>query len=217
MRNWKLWPLLAAAVALSGAPARAASHAEAPLIAEDPKADNTDVYFFRSPADASKVVILANYIPFEEPSAGPTYNYFSSQVLYEIHVDRNQDGVDDLTFQFRFKTGVQNGGTFLPYLGPITQLTTDGSTVFNGHNLNPNYNKFQFYTVSVRDVQHGTRRSWPGAPSIARREGRAEPPSRPWSASRSRTSRHFSPLQPRRNSGKRSRAPPATRRSSTIS
>ncbi|MCC2667907.1 MAG: hypothetical protein K0Q72_378, partial [Armatimonadetes bacterium] len=66
-----------AAFAITASPARASSHAEAPMIAEDPKADNTDVYFFRSPEDASKVVVLANFIPLQEPSAGPTYHYFS--------------------------------------------------------------------------------------------------------------------------------------------
>src|SRR5262249_29598615 len=131
MRPLKLAALLAVGLvaALLPAPARAASHAEAPMIAEDPKADNTDVYFFRSPERQAHVVILANYIPLEEPSGGPTYFYFSDRVLYEIHVDRNNDGQEELTFQFRFKTQVRTPGTFLSYLGPITKLTTDGNTV----------------------------------------------------------------------------------------
>ena len=43
----------------------ASSHREAPLIADDPLADNTDLYAFRSPANPNKVVIIANYIPAE--------------------------------------------------------------------------------------------------------------------------------------------------------
>ena len=54
----------------------ASSHREAPLIAEDPVADNTDVYAFVSPDRPDTVTILANYIPLEEPAGGPNFNGF---------------------------------------------------------------------------------------------------------------------------------------------
>ena len=41
----------------------ASSHREAPLIAFDPLADNTDLYVFRSPDDTNSVTIIANYVP----------------------------------------------------------------------------------------------------------------------------------------------------------
>ena len=44
----------------------ASSHREAPLIAEDPSADLTDVYAFRSPDRPGTVTILANVIPGED-------------------------------------------------------------------------------------------------------------------------------------------------------
>lgn len=138
-------------VSISGSPARASSHAEAPMIAEDPKADNTDVYFFRSPEDPTKVVVLANYIPLEQPSAGPTYYYFSDEVLYAIHFDRNQDGRVDTEFRFRFRTRVQTPGTFLSYLGPITQLTRNGGSPTTANGVNPLYNRFQTYTITLVD------------------------------------------------------------------
>ena len=56
--------------------ALASSHREAPLIAGDPAADNTDLYAFVSPDDPSKVTIIANYIPLEEPAGGPNFNQF---------------------------------------------------------------------------------------------------------------------------------------------
>jgi hypothetical protein len=149
------WPVVLAACAGALLPlqqARASSHSEAPMIAQDPQADNTDVYFFRSPEDPSKVVILANYIPMEEPSAGPSYKYFADSVRYEIHVDRNQDGRDDLSFYFRFKTHTRVPGTLLPYLGPITRLTTDGKTTATDANIDPNYNRYQAYSVTM--VRH---------------------------------------------------------------
>ena len=47
------------------------SHREAPLIADDPLADNTDVYAFRSPDQPDKICIIANYIPGQLPFGGP--------------------------------------------------------------------------------------------------------------------------------------------------
>jgi len=157
MRTFNRAALLAAGVALTlpAFPALASSHREAPMIAEDPTADNTDVYFFRSPEDPSKAVLVANFIPLEEPSNGPNYYTFSERVLYEIHVDRNSDGVEDATFQFKFKTRIQTPNTFLNYLGPITQLTTNGSTVVSGNNINPLYNRYQTYTVTLVEHRRG--------------------------------------------------------------
>ena len=48
--------------------ARAASHREAPLIALDPAADNTDTYAFRSWQDPSKAVFIMNVIPGQDPA-----------------------------------------------------------------------------------------------------------------------------------------------------
>ena len=72
--------------------AAASSHREAPLIADDPAADNTDVYAFVSPDNKDTVTIIANYIPFEDPAGGPNYYRFDPSVRYELHVD-TLDGV----------------------------------------------------------------------------------------------------------------------------
>src|SRR6476619_4091360 len=65
------------------------SHREAPLIANDPLADNTDLYVFRSPDQPNRINIIANYIPFELPQGGPNYYNFATNVRYEIHIDNN--------------------------------------------------------------------------------------------------------------------------------
>jgi len=52
---------------------RASSHREAPLISQDPMADNTDLYAFRSPDRPDTVTIIANYIPLESPAGGRTF------------------------------------------------------------------------------------------------------------------------------------------------
>src|SRR5207248_3538788 len=51
----------------------ASSHREAPLISEDPTADNTDLYAFRSPDKPNTLTIVSNWIPGEDPAAGPNY------------------------------------------------------------------------------------------------------------------------------------------------
>lgn len=82
-----------------------ASHREAPLIALDPAADNTDVYAFRSWENPSKVVFILNVIPGQDPSDGPNYFNFDDNVLYRIHIDNDQDGVaEDIVYEFRFTT-----------------------------------------------------------------------------------------------------------------
>ena len=67
----------------------ASSHREAPLISNDPLADNTDLYAFRSPDNPSTVTIVADYIPLELPEGGPNYNTFGENIHYEIHI-KNQ-------------------------------------------------------------------------------------------------------------------------------
>src|SRR3954453_23654047 len=97
------------ALALAGiygpAPASslASSHREAPLISEDPSADNTDLYAFRSPDKPDTLTVISNYIPGEDPAAGPNYYTFSPTARYNIYVDRNGDGKADVTYRFQFK------------------------------------------------------------------------------------------------------------------
>jgi len=91
---------------------RASSHREAPLISQDPMADNTDLYAFRSPDRPDTVTIIANYIPLESPAGGPNFPAFDDTVLYEINVDNNGDAREDLSYQFRFHTDTRNPETF---------------------------------------------------------------------------------------------------------
>ena len=102
--------------------AAASSHAEAPLIGQDPRADNTDLYAFVSPDHTNTVTMIANYIPLEAPASGPNFYSFDDTVLYEIKIDNSGDGRPDLAYQFRFNTATRNPNTFLYNTGPITTL-----------------------------------------------------------------------------------------------
>lgn len=91
----------------------ASSHREAPLISNDPLADNTDLYAFRSPDDPYKVTIIACYVPGQLPQGGPNYYSFGENIRYEIHVDNNlaTEG-DDITYRFTFSKTNEDPTTF---------------------------------------------------------------------------------------------------------
>lgn len=101
--------LLTALLAVTGA-AHASSHREAPAIAADPAADNTDLYAWTcNEAGTPSLCIAANYIPLELPEGGPNYHKFSDDVLYQIHITHNdKNGVptldDYMTIDVRFET-----------------------------------------------------------------------------------------------------------------
>src|ERR1043165_1114937 len=93
----------------------ASSHSEAPLISRDRFADNTDTYAFRSiePGREGYVTIIANYIPFQQPSGGPHFFRFDDTVRYEFKIDNTGDGVEDIVYQVEFFTKIKNGDTVL--------------------------------------------------------------------------------------------------------
>jgi Domain of unknown function (DUF4331)/Secretion system C-terminal sorting domain len=89
------------------------SHREAPMIANDPLADNTDLYAFRSPDHPDKITILANYIPAQLPFAGPNYYQFGEDIRYEIHIDNNlATPGDDIIYRFTFHKKNEDPTTF---------------------------------------------------------------------------------------------------------
>ncbi|MEP6748569.1 MAG: DUF4331 domain-containing protein [Bacteroidota bacterium] len=115
------------------------SHREAPLIANDPLADNTDLYAFRSPDNQNKVILIANYIPAELPYGGPNYNSFGENIRYEIHIDNNTATKgDDIIYRFLFSKTNQDPTTFFNirlnkqnlYTTYTCQKSTDGGVTF---------------------------------------------------------------------------------------
>lgn len=127
----------------------AASHREAPLIALDPAADNTDVYAFRSWEDPGKVVFILNTIPGQDPADGPNYFAFDDEVLYQIHIDNNQDGnAENIVYQIQFETETR------PALGSL-----NFPLQFVG---NPN--------IAVPELQGITALDGPGSEGLTRRQ-----------------------------------------------
>ncbi len=109
--GWKL--CLSSVFLLLATVASASSHREAPLISNDPLADNTDVYAFRSPNDTNSVTIIANYIPFQLPEGGPNYYSFGENIRYEIHIKNKTSSMgDDITYRFTFTKMNEDTTTF---------------------------------------------------------------------------------------------------------
>jgi hypothetical protein len=118
----------------------ASSHREAPLISNDPQADNTDLYAFRSPDDPTTITIIANYIPFQLPEGGPNYYTFGTNIRYEIHIKNKTTSTgDDITYRFTFQQTNQDNTTFFNIrLGQqnlkttyICEKSTDGGATFS--------------------------------------------------------------------------------------
>jgi hypothetical protein len=141
----------------------ASSHREAPITALDPTADITDLWAFRSydvnghDTDPSRpsITMIMGVNPFEEPANGPNWFPFDPQILYEIHVDNDQDGRDDVVFQIRFST---------QYQLPTVPTALAGFTSSSGGSApgippqitdfaNPGLNLRQTYTVTM--IKHG--------------------------------------------------------------
>src|SRR4051794_18345718 len=137
--------------------ATASSHREAPLTANDPKADNTDTYAFVSPDKPNTVTIIANWIPFEEPNGGPNFYPFADDARYNINIDNDGDGNADVTYRWQFHSGYRHSDTFLYNTGPVSNIK------------GPNLNFLQRYTLSV--VRGGKTtvlaRNLPAAPSFS--------------------------------------------------
>jgi hypothetical protein len=151
--------LLIAVTSISGV--FASSHREAPIIAGDPAADNTDLYAFVSPTDPNKLTIIANYVPLEEPAGGPNFFPFDPAVRYEIHVDNNGDGKGDVNYSFRFKTlrkATNFAGipTFLYNDGVIESLTDPNLLVRQTYDVWRNGDKIAS-NVNVPPVNIGPR------------------------------------------------------------
>ena len=178
--NKKLIPLgvvlAAAAVALTTAygsqPSRgtASSHRDAPLISEDPSADNTDLYAWRSDDGPQQYLnVVSNWIPGEDPAAGPNYYRFSATARYNIYLDQNGDGKPDVTWRFRFQNPTAPTDSFLGTTAQTYTVTRTkaGSAPENvigncstppaniGVRTTPNYHDLA--TGAICDLGHGIK------------------------------------------------------------
>ncbi|MDB6008862.1 MAG: hypothetical protein JWL65_1112 [Gammaproteobacteria bacterium] len=149
-RHSALWPRVLAGALASAivSAALASSHREAPFITTRPKVDGTDFYMFNSyeTGRAGFVTLIANYQGLQQPQAGPNYFTLDPNGLYEIHIDNSGDGVEDLTFQFRFATVTQGlavmaGTKSIPV--PLVNIGQLNTTDYSAQNV------YETYTLTL--------------------------------------------------------------------
>lgn len=162
----------------------ASSHREAPLISNDPLADNTDLYAFRSPDNPNTITIIANYIPAEIPYGGPNYYTFGENVRYEIHIDNdagtpgdeivyrmtfdkvNEDpstffnirlGMENLKVTYTLERSVDGGSTFQTIVsdGPVPPPNIGPRSIESGVGLNTTY--AQLFNDAIVSTSTGER------------------------------------------------------------
>ena len=142
--------------------AMASSHREAPFITTAPKVDGTDFYMFNSyeAGKAGNVTLIANYLPLQDAYGGPNYFSLDPNALYEIHIDNNGDGKEDLTFQFKFKNTLANNGNgiTLPVGGKNVAIPLrQAGPVTTAPDANLSYNETFTLDVVRGDRRSGTR------------------------------------------------------------
>jgi Domain of unknown function (DUF4331) len=156
-----------ALAAVAATPLWSASHREAPGITKLPKLDHTDVYAFMAfgdtaidPDDKDKVVLVANFQPGQDPGSGPNYYSMDPDALYEIHIDNNGDGKEDITYQFKFSSTLANGGKgLIRTVGGVSQEVALRVQVPAPGTTGPRFADQESYTVTqiLGDRRRGTR------------------------------------------------------------
>src|SRR5215218_6575254 len=122
MRKLSLLAAIVAAALVAAALSIGSSHREAPNTANDPTADDTDVYAFTAADAPGALTVVANWIPLEDPAGGPNFYRFDDRAEYYINVDNTGDGNWDVRYQFRFKTIFRNPASFLYALPGVTSI-----------------------------------------------------------------------------------------------
>jgi hypothetical protein len=81
---------------------RASDHQDTPEVELSPRYDVNDVYAFPAPTAGRTVLVLGTSSPIT-PAKTPSFTFGTKDLeLYQLKVDNNGDGKEDLVFQFTF-------------------------------------------------------------------------------------------------------------------
>ncbi len=144
--------LAAAATTLAlAAHSGASSHREAPAITKSPKVDGTDFYMFSSyeAGRTGYVTLIANYQPLQAPYGGPNFFAMDEDAHYRIHVDNTGDGVEDITFQFKFDNASRHIALQVGGESVAIPLINAGPVSGGPGNRDATLNRLESYTVRV--------------------------------------------------------------------
>lgn len=92
----------------------ASNHVDSPTQILDPQMDVTDLYAFTSPDRPDTVTVIWNYIPFEAPVVPLPWYRFATRGYYDLHIDRDGDAKEDLTYRWWYRNGDGSGDPKAP-------------------------------------------------------------------------------------------------------
>ncbi len=147
--------IFSAMVGLLPSVAICSDHTESPLVKQDASMDLTDLYVFDS--GGGKMTVIVNWAGFNDSRAQPdAAPLFTSNSLYTINIDNNEDNVADFRIQWKFgqnsqgQWGVQVTG--IPgsqgtVSGPVERILSggNGTRVWAGHADDPFFFDVQGY------------------------------------------------------------------------
>jgi hypothetical protein len=163
MRKLLLVVAALTAAAVAAALSFGSSHREAPGIALDPSADNTDTYAW-TPKDApGALTIAANWIPGEVPANGPNFFGWDDRARYYINIDNTGDGRPDIRYRYQFKTEIRNKNSFLYALPGASGYHDPKLNVIQRYSIVRETYRYQGKKVSVKEKTIARR--LPSAPS----------------------------------------------------
>ena len=108
-----------------------ADHRDSPINQANATADINDVYAFRSATNSNNLVVAISTNPLNVPSDNATRGVYDPTVMYQIHIDRNGDLLDDATANIRITGGPPSlliEGLGDPIAAPITPARRRSST-----------------------------------------------------------------------------------------
>ena len=141
----------------------ASGHRTATIAALDHKADITAFFAFVSYDDPNKVTFILSVDPLLEPSNGPNYFPFDSDIRYSIKIDNNNDTVEDISFEFRFNTEIRLPGVF-------TSFVSAGNGIFAPANAPKDLNGVKPPTCAIVVPPAITALDGPGSTGLSLRQ-----------------------------------------------
>ncbi|MEA2299025.1 MAG: hypothetical protein QOF77_1961 [Solirubrobacteraceae bacterium] len=114
---------------------QASSHREAPNIALDPTADNTDTYAYVSPDAPGSLTIVGDWIPGQVPANGPNFFRFDDRAFYYLNIDDTGDGRTDIRYLFKFKTTLRDPSSAFYATPPVLSVYDKTLNVFQTYDL----------------------------------------------------------------------------------
>src|SRR5262245_43630028 len=104
--------VVSASAVLTMAPAADASPRDSLCTAGNPALDAADFHMFHSsePGRAGFTTMIATYYPLRNATGGPLYGQLENGATYEISIDNNGNGKEDITFQVKPKVELAAGG-----------------------------------------------------------------------------------------------------------